>query len=99
MTHSVCQITLELSQDLDEEDRDLIMQLSPIYEQRLAEARQEAIQAERRTTIENLLQVRFGRLDEELSAIVEPMFALSPQEFTPLLLQLSREDLLTRFRQ
>ncbi|MBR8838313.1 MAG: hypothetical protein DSM106950_31005, partial [Stigonema ocellatum SAG 48.90 = DSM 106950] len=103
--------TLELNQNLDVEDRDLVMQLSPIYEQRLAEAiqqgrlegrlegRQEGVQNERRTTIENLLRVRFVTLDEQLSAIVEPLLALPPEEFTPLLLQLSREDLLTRFTQ
>ncbi|MBR8841240.1 MAG: hypothetical protein DSM106950_46725, partial [Stigonema ocellatum SAG 48.90 = DSM 106950] len=95
--------TLELNQDLDVEDRDLVMQLSPIYEQRLAEAiqqgrqegrlegrqegrlegRQEGVQNERRTTIENLLRVRFVSLDEQLSAIVEPLLALPPEEFTP----------------
>ncbi|MHC5600051.1 MAG: hypothetical protein ACYTXC_29690 [Nostoc sp.] len=38
--------TLELNQNIDEEDRDLIMRLSPIYEQKLAEAKQEGIQEE-----------------------------------------------------
>jgi len=48
--------------------------------------------------VHNLLQVRFGSVDEELAAIVEPLLALSPEEFTPMLLQLSREELLARFR-
>jgi hypothetical protein len=43
------------------------------------------------------LQVRFGSLDKELSAIIEPILALPPQEFTPLLMQLSREELIARF--
>ncbi len=114
--------TLEIGQNVDQEDRDLIMRLSPIYEQRLAEARQEGIQqgiqiyqerlaearqegqqqgiqTERRITIENLLRVRFGTLDEELVAIIEPMLVLPPEEFTRFLLQSSREELLARFRQ
>ena len=95
--------TLELNQNLDVEDRDLVMQLSPIYEQRLAEAklegRLEGVQTERRTTIKNLLLLRFGTLDNDLQTIVEPLLALPPEEFTSLLLQLSREDLLTRFNQ
>jgi predicted transposase YdaD len=98
--------TLEVSQNLDVEDRDLIMQLSPLYEQRLAEAtqegRQEGIQAERRTIIENLLRTRFGTLDEQLTLIIQPLLELSPQEFSSLLLQLSnlsREELLARFNQ
>jgi hypothetical protein len=109
--------TLEVGQNIDQEDRDLIMRLSPIYEQRLAEARQEGvqqgiqiyeqrlaeatqqgIQTERRITIENLLRVRFGTLDEELVAIIEPMVVLPPEEFTRLLVQSSREELLARFR-
>ena len=50
-----------------------------------------------RLVVENLLLVRFGALDAELSAIIEPVLALPPEEFTPLLLQLSREELLARF--
>ncbi len=87
--------TLELNEKLDTEDRDLVMQLSPIYEQRLSEARL----TERRTIIENLLRVRFGTLDNSLQAIVEPLLALPPEEFTLSLVQLSREDLLTRFNE
>ena len=106
--------TLELNQSLDVEDRELVMQLSPIYEQRLAEAiqqgrqegRQEGIQQgeinERRTIIENLLRVRFGTVEPQLAVIIEPLLALPPTEFSSLLLQLSslsKEDLLTRFIQ
>lgn len=105
--------TLEVNQNIDQEDRELIMRLSPIYEQKLAESKQEGIQeglqqglqegiqqgmrAERRNLIENLLRVRFGSLDEDLSRIIEPLSSLSPEEFTPLLLQLSRQELLARF--
>ncbi|MBD2247137.1 hypothetical protein [Nostoc sp. FACHB-888] len=100
--------TLEFNQNIDEEDKDLIMRLSPIYEQKLAEVKQEGIQegiqegmqegilAERRNVIENLLRVRFGSLDAELRGITEALLALSPEEFTPLLLQLSKEELLNR---
>ena len=63
----------------------------------IREGIQEGIQAERRNVIENLLQVRFGSLDAELRGITEALLALSPEEFTPLLLQLSKEELLNRF--
>ncbi|MEA5598733.1 hypothetical protein [Rivularia sp. UHCC 0363] len=102
---SILEITQ--NQNIDEEDRELVMALSPLYLQQLEEAKQEGVQegVQRgvqqgvRTVIENLLQVRFGSSDEELSTIVEPISRLSPQEFTPLLLQLSREELLNRFGQ
>ncbi|WP_017745186.1 hypothetical protein [Scytonema hofmannii] len=91
---------LELKQDLDQEERDLIMQLSPVYEQRLAEAREQGVQAERRSTIDTLLRVRFETVDEELAAVIQPIVDLPSQEYAGLLLQLpnvSREELLARF--
>jgi hypothetical protein len=69
------------------------MRLSPLYTQRLEEAEQRG----ERKVVENLLKSRFGSLDEELSTIIEPLLSLPTEEFTPLLLQLSREELLQRF--
>ncbi len=100
---------LEVSQELDREDRELIMELSPIYLQRLENATQQGLQQGlqqgvqqglqqgKRIVVENLLRVRFGSLDDELSAIIEPLVELPVEEFTPLLVQLSREELLARF--
>lgn len=89
--------TLEVSQNIDEEDRELIMRLSPLYTQRLEEAEQRGELEGQRKLVENLLKIRFGSLDEQLSAIVEPLLSLPTEEFTPLLLQLSREELIERF--
>lgn len=75
------------------------MRLLPLYEQDREQAIQQGIQQGERLVVENLLRSRFGSLDEELSAIIEQILTLSPEEFTPLLLQLSREELLARFRQ
>ncbi|MCC5604969.1 hypothetical protein [Nostoc favosum] len=85
--------TLEVSQNIDEEDRELIMRLSPLYTQRI----EEATRLGERKVVESLLKSRFGSLDEQLSAIIEPLLSLKAEEFTPLLLQLSREELLARF--
>jgi hypothetical protein len=52
-----------------------------------------------REIIENILKVRFGALDEQLASIVAHLLTLSPEEYTRLLLELSREDLLIRFSQ
>ncbi|MEH1887546.1 MAG: hypothetical protein V7K25_10190 [Nostoc sp.] len=59
--------------------------------------REKAKQEGKRLVVENLLQVRFGSLDKELQAIIEPVLALLPEEFTPLLMQLSREELIAKF--
>jgi len=50
-----------------------------------------------REKVENLLRVRFGEIDAELEAIIASMLQLPHQELTPLLLTLSREELLERF--
>jgi hypothetical protein len=88
---------LEVNQDLELEDRELIMELSPLYQERLNAAVEQGMQQGQRLVVENLLRVRFGGLDEELMTIVEPLLVLPPEEFTYLLLQLSREELLARF--
>ena len=69
------------------------MQLSPILSQQLDSATQQG----QRQVVENILKVRFGAIDEELSAIIAPVLLLPPEEFTPLLLQLSREELIALF--
>jgi len=105
---------LEVRQDLEEGDRELIMRLAPLYqqdreqallegeqrgiEQGIQQGIQQGIEQGERLVVRNLLQVRFGVVDEELVAIIEPLLALAPEEFTPMLLQLSREELLAHFR-
>ncbi|MFB2921835.1 hypothetical protein [Aerosakkonema funiforme] len=100
---------LEVKQNLEPEERDLVMRLSPLYEQRLAEATQQGIEQGieqgigqgvrqgQRIFVENLLRAKFGDLDEELTAIIEPLLALPPADSTALLLNSSREELLARF--
>jgi hypothetical protein len=91
----------EKEHDIDQDDQELIMKLSEMYEQQLAEIkkqeREEGVLRERRAMIESILQVRFGELDSELATIIDQVIAMTREEFTPLLLQLSREELLARF--
>ena len=76
------------------------MRLSPLFAQQLEQAQQQGLQQGlqqgQRRLIESLLRSRFGELDSQLAAIIDPILALPPEEFTPLLLQLSREELLAR---
>ncbi|WP_334823003.1 hypothetical protein [Nostoc sp.] len=73
------------------------MRLAQLYQQDREQAKQQGIQQGERLVVENLLKVRFGEIDNELQEIIEPLLALPPEEFTPLLLQLSREELINRF--
>ncbi|GCL40855.1 hypothetical protein [Dolichospermum planctonicum] len=47
--------------------------------------------------IESILPVRFGEVDSQLTTIINSLIAMKREEFTPLLLQLSSEELLARF--
>ncbi|MBE9230672.1 hypothetical protein IQ231_02940 [Cuspidothrix issatschenkoi LEGE 03284] len=62
------------------------------------EGRQEGEKRERRAMAESIFQVRFGKVDPELNKIIDQIITLSREEFTPLLLQLSREELLAMFK-
>ncbi|MFM6082732.1 MAG: hypothetical protein ACKPCI_30175, partial [Dolichospermum sp.] len=92
-------------QDIDQDDQELIMKLSQMYQQQLEELRKQGqqeglrtgLERERSAMIESILQVRFGEIDTELIRIINPLMVMSRDEFTPLLLQLSREELLARF--
>ncbi|MBE9054262.1 hypothetical protein IQ243_28500 [Nostocales cyanobacterium LEGE 11386] len=86
-------ISVMTQQELTEDDQELIMNLTEAYQ----EARAQAVQEGQRQVVENLLRYRFGSVDGELSRVVDSLLQLSPEEFTPLCLQLSREELLARF--
>ncbi len=100
---------LEVRQDIDREDRELIMELSPLYLQRLEDATQrgiqqgiqegiqEGIQRSQRLMVESMLQVKFGEIDEELAQIIEPLIQLETLDRTRLIRQLDRTELLARF--
>ena len=97
------QISLKKKPDLNKDEKELIMRLAALYKQDRALTVQEGIQQgvvqERRNTIENIMRARFGALDPELEGIVEPLLMLPSNELTPLLLELSRSELLSRFQE
>jgi hypothetical protein len=94
-------LLLETGENLTEEDRELLMKLSPAYlrwrEETLQEGRLEGRQQDRREMVVNLLRVRFGSLDDQLAGIVAPLLQLPAEDLTRFLLTLSREELLERF--
>ncbi|MDB9515370.1 hypothetical protein PN466_00120 [Roseofilum reptotaenium CS-1145] len=91
--------------ELDTEERELIMELSPAYlkwredtiQEGIQQGLEQGIERGQRLMIEALLRTRFGELDEPLLGMIDALLVLSPDEFMPLCLQLSREELLERF--
>jgi hypothetical protein len=98
----------DTQEQLQEEDRELIMRLSPLLTKKLQDAEEVGeqrgielgVQQGQRQLVENMLLARFGSVDDELSTIVGQMMSLSSEELTQILMQLStisREELLSRF--
>ncbi|WP_238360833.1 hypothetical protein [Iningainema tapete] len=97
-------VSIEVSSQIDAEERELVMNLSQAYleweQQTELRGVERGKEQERREIVENLLLARFGVLDSQLAAIVQPILNLPATEYAALLLQfssLSREDLLARF--
>jgi len=97
---STFHLHLGLKKNLTTTEQELIMQLSPIYQQWRAETLQQGVQQGRlegqRSIITQLLTSRFGVLDEVLLQIVEWSLQLPPAESMPLLLTASRAELVKR---
>ena len=83
----------EVRQEIRQEAKEEFLQ------QGLQQGKVEGEKEATRRLIENIFQVRFGEMDEKLAAIIPSIMKLSSEEFTPLLLQLSREELIDRFQE
>ncbi|NCR18781.1 MAG: Rpn family recombination-promoting nuclease/putative transposase [Microcystis aeruginosa LL13-03] len=68
-----------------------------VYQEALAEGEERGLEQGERLVVENLLRVRFGELDPPLQGIISRILQLSPEEFTPLLLHCSKQELLNQF--
>jgi hypothetical protein len=89
------QICLESQEELTEDDKEVLMNLSEIVEERQQKIFQQGIK-QGREIVENLLQLRFGAIDEPMSQIIERLLKLPPNESSRLILQSSREELLAK---
>lgn len=89
--------TLELKDNRSEEERELIMNLSPAYVQQCEAWFEEGKLEGQSLMVALLLKERFGALDEELSNLIPALMQLPLPERTRLLFNLanlSRSDLL-----
>jgi hypothetical protein len=94
-------LAVNQEEQLEPEDRELVMAIAPLFRQQLQaaeqrgiqegiqEGRQEGFQQGQRSLLENFFLVRFGELDAKLSAFLAPVSVLPSREFTLLILQLS----------
>jgi hypothetical protein len=96
---STLKVMLESRTNREADETELLMKLtqSPLFIEYMERATSEAQTLERRSAVENLLTTRFGALDAELTRIIPNIVKLSPPEFIPLLMNLSRVEMLDRF--
>lgn len=94
-------ISMEVMEQVDSEERRVLMALSQAYQdweqQTRRQGLQQGLQQERQAAIASLMRLRFGEVDPELQTIIPALINLSAAEYTQLLWQLTREELLQRF--
>ena len=102
-------ITIENTADFTQSEQEIMIKLRALYQENIQAAEQQGIQegiqtgvkTERRATIETILSSRFGRIDPELTTVIDKAIALSASDYSQLLPQLfsiAREDLLNQFK-
>jgi hypothetical protein len=92
-------VNLESSTNRKPDEMELLMALtkSPLFVEYMEQATADARSLAYRSVVESMMVARFGSLDEHLSAIIPNIIKLPPSEFTPLVLEMSREELIDRF--
>lgn len=98
-------ISMDVMDQVDNEERRILMALSQAYQeweqqtkrQGRDEGLRQGLQQERQAAIVSLLRLRFGSVDADLQAMIPALMELPTEEYTRLLWQLSREELLQRF--
>jgi hypothetical protein len=94
-------INMEIGEEIQQEERKIQMALSQAYleweKQTERRGREQGRDEERESTIRNLMQLRYGRIDEPLEALLPQLLALSTENYTRLLLELSKDDLIAHF--
>ncbi|MEG5161041.1 flagellar assembly protein H [Microcoleus sp. AT3-A2] len=98
-------LVTNVPQELEPEERELIMAITPLFQQQIQAAQQQAReegleqgleeglergrQEQQRLILENFLRVRFGELSPKMTAFLSLISKLAAAEFTVLLLAIS----------
>jgi hypothetical protein len=82
---------------VESEERRILMALSQAYLEWEQQTRRQGLEQERQAAITSLMRVRFGEVDAALAATIPVLMNLSTEDYTQVLVQLSREELLQRF--
>ena len=73
------------------------MALSQAYLEWEKQTVRRGLEQERRSTIESVMKLRYGAIDEDLRPLIPQLMTLSNPDYMALLLQYSRSELLAYF--
>jgi len=82
-------LVADLEQEIETEDRELIMTIAPLFQEQLQAAQQQGKKEQQRLILENFLRGRFGELDQRMIAFLSPVSTIPAAEFTVILLAIS----------
>jgi flagellar biosynthesis/type III secretory pathway protein FliH len=90
-------LVTDTPQELESEERELIMTITPLFQQQIQAAQQQAReegleqgrQEQQRLILSDFLSGRFGELSPKMSVFLTPLSKLSATEFTRMLLAIS----------
>ncbi len=90
-------LVTDTPQELESEERELIMAITPLFQQQIQAAQQQAReegleqgrQEQQRLILSDFLSGRFGELSPKMSVFLTPLSKLSATEFTRMLLGIS----------
>jgi hypothetical protein len=72
-------------------EQEKIMQLTTSW---MEQGIEQGLEQERRSAISGLLELRYGAIDDQLTAILPKLMTLTSVEYTPLIFQLSKQELI-----
>jgi hypothetical protein len=81
----------EIAKIITTTEQEQVMELTTSWMERGLE---QGIEQERRSAISGLLKLRYGAIDEQLTAILPSLIVLSSSEYIPLIYQLSKQELM-----
>ena len=103
-------ISMELTNQLESEEERTLMALSHAYlewekqtrrqglELGIVRGLEQGLEQERRSTIINLMRLRYGTIDSALEKVMPRLMAMSNEDYTRVLLNLSKSELIEQLQ-
>ena len=94
-------ISIEITGQFTTEEEQTLMALSQAYleweKQTVRRGLEQGLEQERRSSIESVMKLRYGAIDEDLQELIPQLMMLSSPDYMALLLQSSRSELIAHF--